>query len=139
MGSVLIVLGDADFALEVYRTHSAITRSSRPTPPPAKRSNLSRTSHSLSNPTYRPDQPSSVKLARGHLAYYRTIAPPTPCIAFRARVDYEDEEGKEKAVLGTAGAEAAYLWDLEDESKVETIKLGPEIQGRIQVSSAKYC
>ena len=66
-------------------------------------------------------------LPKGHLAYYRTINPPTPCRAFRARVDHEGQLGKARAVLGTAGQEAAYIWDLDEEGKVETIEFGRTI------------
>jgi hypothetical protein len=66
----------------------------------------------------------------------RTIKPPTACDAFRVRVDHEDDEGLERPLLGTAGEEAMYLWDLEDESRVETIKVDLESEGddRIKVS-----
>ncbi len=120
----------------MYRTQAAITRSNHPTPSPLKRSRLSRTARSHTHPSFHPDQPSTSKLPRGHLAYYRTIKPPTACNAFRVRADHEDEEGLERPVLGTAGEEAMYLWDLEDGSRVETIKVDLESEGddRIKVS-----
>lgn len=72
-------------------------------------------------------------LPRGHLAFYRRIMPPTDCIAFRARLDHEGTE-RERAVLGTAGEEAVFIWDLDDTEYVERIDILPEHQRRIQVS-----
>lgn len=109
----------------MYRTQSAINLSVNPTPPPKKRSAISRTAWSSISSSYRADQPSDIKLPRGHLAYYRTIIPPKPCRAFRARVDREDQEGQESVVLAAAGTKAIYLWDLEDEKGVETIEVNP--------------
>jgi hypothetical protein len=51
-------------------------------------------------------------------------------------VDYEEVEGKERAVLGTAGEEAVYIWDLDEEGRVETIPTGLTKE-RIQVSRDK--
>lgn len=73
-------------------------------------------------------------LPRGHLRFYRKITPPTLCNAFRARVDHEDIEGKERAVLATAGPEAIYIWDLDEEGKVETVKVDIDDGERISVS-----
>ena len=72
-------------------------------------------------------------LPRGHLSFFRRIMPPTDCIAFRARLDHEGTD-LERAVLGTAGEEAVYIWDLDDEDYVERIDISPEQQRRIQVS-----
>lgn len=107
-------------------------RSSHPPPkvethPPSVRSR-----HSHTHPNWRATNPPST-FPRGHLSYYRTIKPPTSCIAFRARVDYEGEEG-ERAVLGTAGEEAVYLWDLDEVGRVEVIRIKEEDRCPIQVS-----
>lgn len=116
-----------EFALEVWRTQHAINRSSHKTP--IGESSLSST---VKSHTHSGFNKSTVPLPRGHLAFYRKIVPPTPCIAFRARVDYEDVEGKERAVLASAGEEAIYIWDLDEEGSVETIPTGLNKE-RIQV------
>ena len=67
------------------------------------------------------------------MAYYRTITPPTPCIAFRVRVDHEEEEGKERVMLATAGEAAVYIFDLEERAVTETIKLHPDLHGETLV------
>jgi hypothetical protein len=66
------------------------------------------------------------------LGYYRKISPATPYIAFKAGIDNAGIEGEERAVLATAGEEAVYIWDLEEEGRVETIRT--DLTGdRIQV------
>jgi hypothetical protein len=48
-------------------------------------------------------------------------------------MDNEDVEGKERALLATAGSQAVYIWDLEEGEIVETIRT--DLTGdRIQVS-----
>lgn len=118
----------SEFALEVWRTQQAIGRSTRKTT--SAESPLSATLYSHTHPDF---TKKTRPLPRGHLAFYRRIVPSTPCIAFRARVDYPGEEGKERAVLGTAGQEAVYIWDLDEEGRVETIPTGLS-EERIQVS-----
>ncbi|WVQ93502.1 hypothetical protein IAU59_000576 [Kwoniella sp. CBS 9459] len=122
-GFVIFNIGD-EHVHEVHVTPSAYARLS-----PAKRASLPPSSRSLTHETaysfspsdnYTPPRPSAENQPppRGHLTYYRTIRPPTECFAFRARVDKEDTED-ERAVLGTAGAQGAYIFDLEDENRVE--------------------
>lgn len=117
-----------DFALEVWRTQQAINRSSNKSS--TDESPLSSTVYSHTDRSFTKKTES---LPRGHLGFYRKISPPTPCIAFRARVDNEDVEGKERALLATAGEEAVYVWDLDDEGSLETIRI--DLTGdRIQAS-----
>jgi len=123
-----------ELALEVYCTQSAIERSKIPTPPASKRSRLSQTSKSFTHSSYHPAQSSDMKLPCGHWAYYRTIERSTPCNAFRARVDHENQGGKERAVLITAGERAVYIIDLEYEERMETIPIEPEEYFLVQVN-----
>ncbi|ORY29786.1 hypothetical protein BCR39DRAFT_162382 [Naematelia encephala] len=125
-GFVIFDVGveDTPFTVQVYRTQAAIQRSSHP--PPKEKTAVALSSQSLTHFSWRPNQDDTTPLPRGHLSFYRTIQPPTACIAFRARVDYEGIEGKERAVLATAGDEAIYIWDLDDEKKVEVIQVPQE-------------
>lgn len=41
-------------------------------------------------------------------------------------------------MLGTASAEAVYLWDLDDSTKSETIPIEDRDQSRIQVSLERH-
>ena len=118
----------SDFALEVWRTQNAVDRSSDKEL--NNKSNLCDTVHSHIHSSFnKTTQP----LPKGHLGFYKKIDPPTPCIAFRARIDQEDVEGKERALLATAGSQAVYIWDLEEGEIVETIRT--DLTGdRIQVS-----
>jgi hypothetical protein len=117
-----------EFGLEVWRTQHAITRSSNKgvnDTSPLCSTVYSHTDRSFTKKTQ--------KLPKGHLGFYRKITPPTPCIAFRARIDHEDVQGKERALLATAGEQAVYIWDLDDEESLETIRT--DLTGdRIQVS-----
>ena len=120
----------SDFALEVWRTQNAVNRSANKGL--NNKSDLCDTVHSHTGPSFdKTTQP----LPKGHLGFYRKIDPPTPCVAFRARVDQEDVEGKERALLATAGSQAVYIWDLEEGELVETIRT--DLSGdRIQVSQS---
>lgn len=117
----------SDFSLEVWRTQNAVDRS--PDKKVNIKSDLCDTVYSHIDRTFnKTTQP----LPRGHLGLYRKIDPPTPCVAFRARIDHE-VEGKERALLATAGEKAVYIFDLEEEGNVETIRT--DLTGdRIQVS-----
>lgn len=64
-------------------------------------------------------------LPDGGLAFYRQVTPPTPCHAFRARLDGEGTKD-ERVILGTAGQEAVYLWDVEDENQEPEVITFPE-------------
>ncbi|KAK8861662.1 hypothetical protein IAR55_002485 [Kwoniella newhampshirensis] len=122
-----------DHRLEVHLTPSAVRR----LPPhlqslPSSRRSLTYDrgySFTTQAEYTTPTSPSSASDTppRGHLTYFRTIRPPTNCLAFRARVDHEDVEEDARVVLGTAGEEAVYIWDLEDKGKVETYPI-PESQ-----------
>ena len=122
---------DDDTGLYVYRTQQAISRSAHPNPP-SRRPHGALYGESISTDI---DMTTHTgRLPRGHVAYYRHIIPPTDCIAFRARVDNLGKPN-ERAVLGTAGEEGVYLWDLEDQERVERIMIPLEQRQRIQVSS----
>ncbi|WVF65873.1 hypothetical protein IAT40_000610 [Kwoniella sp. CBS 6097] len=122
-GFVIFNIGN-DHVHEVHVTPSAYARLSptkKASLPPFNRSLTHNTAYSFTpSDDYTPPRPSADNPTppRGHLTYYRTIRPPTECFAFRARVDKADTEG-ERAVLGTAGAQGAYIFDLEDGSKME--------------------
>ncbi|OCF40071.1 hypothetical protein I317_06146 [Kwoniella heveanensis CBS 569] len=122
-GFVIFNIGN-EHVHEVHVTPSAYARlspSKRAALPPFNRSLTHGTAYSFaSSDHYHPPRPAADNSPppRGHLTYYRTIRPPTECFAFRARVDRADTDD-ERAVLGTAGAQGAYIFDLEDESKVE--------------------
>ena len=117
-----------DFALEVWRTQNAVNRS--PDKQLNDKSELCDTVHSHTHSSF---NKTTHPLPKGHLGFYRKIDPPTPCVAFRARIDQEDVEGKERALLATAGSQAVYIWDLEEGELIETIRT--DLTGdRIQVS-----
>lgn len=121
---------DNDTGLYVYRTQPAIARSTRPNPPGHRRPRGAIYGESLNSDI---DMESHTgPLPRGHLSFYRQIIPPTDCIAFRARLDNEGT-AQERAVLGTAGTEAVYIWDLDDPSRVEKIPIAETDRQRIQV------
>lgn len=118
-----------DSGLYVYRTENAIKRSSRSTPPASRRPRGAEwgiSSRGINMAEH------AGPLPRGHLAFYRQIIPPTTCRAFRARIDRAGTP-EERAVLGTAGIEAVYLYDLDDPSLVETIPLESSERIRLQV------
>jgi hypothetical protein len=118
----------SDFALEVWRTQNAVDRSSD-----KKLNNKSDLCDTVHSHTHSSFNKTTQPLPKGHLAFYKKIDPPTPCIAFRARIDQENVEGKERALLATAGSQAVYIWDLEEGEIVETIRT--DLTGdRIQVS-----
>ncbi|WWD16419.1 hypothetical protein CI109_100845 [Kwoniella shandongensis] len=144
-GFVIFNIGH-DHRLEVHLTPTAVRRL-----PPSLRQNLPASRHSLTRNTgysftqqaeyTAPSSSSSSSTAsqpsqppapppRGHLTYFRTIRPPTDCLAFRARIDKENVEGQARAVLGTAGEEAVYIWDLEDEGRMETYHIPPHQRER---------
>lgn len=130
-----------DLTLQVYRTQPAISRSSHPSPScPLPREAASSLSHT--HPTWKPQSTHTTSeteaLPRGHLAFYRKITPPTACRAFRARVDREVTD-QERVMLGTAGEEGVYLWDLDDETRKEVVEIPPDPDGEeigIQVCPA---
>lgn len=138
-----------DLTVQVYRTASAISRSSIQKPASGRlpREALSSISHTHSS--WRPRQlmPSSAvnddengnrlePPPRGHLEYYRKIAPPTACRAFRARADRAGTEG-ERAMLATAGERGVHIWDLEDESRPAEIVSIPEEEEDIDIQVSR--
>ncbi|WVQ78842.1 hypothetical protein IAT38_000933 [Cryptococcus sp. DSM 104549] len=105
-------------AIEVHLTPLALQRltpAQRRALPDPSESRTYRQGQTLpSRVAYSQPAPASADIPpRGHLTYSKTIRPPTSCMAFRARVDKEDQEG-ERVVLATAGEEAVYIWGLDD-------------------------
>ncbi|KAL7424670.1 hypothetical protein Q5752_000354 [Cryptotrichosporon argae] len=100
--------GNHDSVLQVWRTQTAIDRSTRAADGEPELRCVAFVDGAWTATT--PDAASP--LPKGHLAYFRTLVPPTSCNAFRARVDREFQDG-ERAVVATAGSDAAYVWDLE--------------------------
>lgn len=103
-----------DFVFEVFRTPAAISRSSKPTPLPGSRSRLVATAHDPRDPSYHAASHIG-DIPRGYLAPFRTIVPPEPCFASRARLDYEGEGDKERATFCAVGYHRIYIWDLDDD------------------------
>jgi hypothetical protein len=113
-------------SLQVYRTRQAIARSANKWTLHQTIPRVAASSISAINPTWNPSSviiptqnfdidanQSRPQIPRGALAFYREIFPPTECRAYRARLDDEGTE-RERAMLGAAGPEAVYIWDLDE-------------------------
>lgn len=96
---------------------------------------VSSTAQSHTHPDiFIPEDPDS-PLPRGHYAHFRTLSPPTSCIAFRLHVDAADSNSP-RAVLASAGSEAIYIWHLEEDQPMEAITRGWPDVGRPNVRLA---